>query len=353
MAAAPSAAEAPTDAPGVSWFRLGPVLVPVRRRSRRLAVTLIAAILVLGALTLALGDLGLGPAELVALFQGDMSSSTRFVLERLRGPRLLVAVGVGIALGISGALFQTVTRNPLGSPDVLGLAAGAGAGVAVVTLMAPGVSTPVGAVIGAAIAIGLVYLSTGLGFASPARVIITGIGVAAMATAVTQYVVAVVLRDHGSQLAAYIAGSLNSRSMGHAALIGAALLVLLPIVAAWSTRLQLMDLGDEVAEGLGASAVGTRTAAIVLSTVLAAAAVAVSGPIAFVALTAPHIARRMSRAPGPNLVLAGLTGAVIMLAADLLAQQVFDGLPVGIITAGVGGLYLGYLLVTEWKKASA
>lgn len=336
----------------LSWFRLGPVLVPVRHRSRRLALVLGAVILVLAAVTLALGDLGLGPAEVLAAVQGEMSASTRFVLERLRGPRLLVAIGVGVALGVSGALFQTVTRNPLGSPDVLGLAAGAGAGVAVASLMAPGLSTPVGAVLGAALAIGLVYVSTGLGFASPARVIITGIAVAAMATAVTQYVVAVVLRDHGSQLAAYIAGSLNSRSLGHAAIIGVALVVLLPLVGLWSTRLQLMDLGDDVAEGLGGSAVGTRTAAIVLSTLLAASAVAVSGPIAFVALTAPHIARRLSRAPGPNLVLAGLTGAVIMLAADLLAQQVFDGLPVGIITAGVGGIYLGYLLVTEWKKAS-
>lgn len=336
----------------LSWFRMGPVLVPVRHRSRRLALVLGAVILVLAAVTLALGDLGLGPAEVLAAVQGEMSASTRFVLERLRGPRLLVAIGVGVALGVSGALFQTVTRNPLGSPDVLGLAAGAGAGVAVASLMAPGLSTPVGAVLGAALAIGLVYVSTGLGFASPARVIITGIAVAAMATAVTQYVVAVVLRDHGSQLAAYIAGSLNSRSLGHAAIIGVALVVLLPLVGLWSTRLQLMDLGDDVAEGLGGSAVGTRTAAIVLSTLLAASAVAVSGPIAFVALTAPHIARRLSRAPGPNLVLAGLTGAVIMLAADLLAQQVFDGLPVGIITAGVGGIYLGYLLVTEWKKAS-
>lgn len=336
----------------VTWYRLGPVLLPVRRRSRRLALMLVAAVVLLAAVTLALGDLGLGPVDVVAAVQGEMSASTRFVLERLRGPRLLVAIGVGVALGVSGALFQTVTRNPLGSPDVLGLAAGAGAGVAVATLMAPGLSTPVGAVLGAGAAIGLVYVSTGLGFASPARVIITGIAVAAMATAVTQYVVAVVLRDHGSQLAAYIAGSLNSRSLGHAAIIGVALLVLLPVVGWWSTRLQLMDLGDDVAEGLGGSAVGTRTAAIVLSTLLAASAVAVSGPIAFVALTAPHIARRLSRAPGPNLVLAGLTGAVIMLAADLLAQQVFDGLPVGIITAGVGGAYLGYLLVTEWKKTS-
>lgn len=323
-------------------------------RARITAGMLVLAAAVLAVLTLSLGELGVGPSDLLAAVTGEMSTTTGFVLERLRGPRLLVAIGVGVALGVAGALFQTVTRNPLGSPDVLGLSAGAGAGVALCTLLAPtAVSAPVGAVAGAAVAIGLVYFSTGLGFASPARVIITGIGVAAMATAVTQYVVAVMLRDSGAQLAGYLAGSLNSRSLGHAGFIALALLVLLPLVALLTTRLHMMDLGDDVADSLGASATGTRSAAIVLSTLLAAAAVAVSGPIAFVALTAPHIARRMTRDPGPNLLLSALTGAVIMLAADLIAQQMLDELPVGIVTAGVGGMYLGYLLVKEGKRASA
>ncbi|MGP9683377.1 MULTISPECIES: FecCD family ABC transporter permease [unclassified Brachybacterium] len=325
-------------------------------RSWTLGLLLLAAILGGGLATLAWGDLGVGPRDLVTAAQGGAGTKVTFVLERLRGPRLLVGIGAGLAFGLAGALFQTVTRNPLGSPDVIGLGNGAGAGVALVTLLAPGVvPAPVGAVLGAAVAIGLVHVSTGLGFASPARVIITGIGVAAMALALTQYVVAVSLRDASSQLAGYLVGTLNSRSLGQAALIAVALAVLIPLIALLSHDLRMMDLGDQLADALGGNAARTRTAAILLSVLLAAAAVSVAGPIAFVALAAPHIARRMSGTPGPHLPLSALVGALIMVLADFTVQHVapFEDLPVGVITAGVGGLYLGYLLVTEWKRADA
>lgn len=325
-------------------------------RSSALVILLAAAILAGALATLAWGDLGVSIPDLVAAAQGDAGTKVMFVLERLRGPRLLVGIGAGAAFGLAGALFQTVTRNPLGSPDVIGLGAGAGAGVALATLLAPGsVPAPVGAVLGAAVAIGLVHVSTGLGFASPARVIITGIGVSAMALALTQYVVAVAVRDASSQLAGYLVGTLNSRSLEQAGLIGIALLVLVPVVGLLSHDLRMMDLGDQLADALGSNAIRTRTWAILLSTLLAAAGVAVAGPIAFVALAAPHIARRMSGAPGPHLALSALMGALIMVLADFTVQHVapFEDLPVGVLTAGVGGLYLGYLLVTDWKKADA
>jgi iron complex transport system permease protein len=317
----------------------------------------LGALILLGALlTLSWGDLGVGPRDLVAAAQGEGGTKVMFVLERLRGPRLLVGIGAGVAFGLAGALFQTVTRNPLGSPDVIGLGNGAGAGVALATLLAPGVvPAPVGAVLGAGVAIALVHVSTGLGFASPARVIITGIGVSAMALAIIQYVVAVSLRDASTQLAGYLVGTLNSRSLGQAAFIGVALLVLAPLITVLSHDLRMMDLGDQLADALGGSALRTRTAAILLSVLLAAAAVAVAGPISFVALAAPHIARRLVGAPGPHLVLSALVGALIMVLADATVQHVppFEDLPVGVITAGVGGLYLGYLLLTEWKRADA
>lgn len=325
-------------------------------RSLTLGALLLAAIIAGSLATLAWGELGVGVPDLLAAARGEASTTATFVLERLRGPRLLVGIGAGLAFGLAGALFQTVTRNPLGSPDVIGLGAGAGAGVALATLLLPGlVPAPVGAMVGAGIAIGLVHLSTGLGFASPARVIITGIGVAAMATAVTQYVVAVALRDSSTQLAGYLVGTLNSRSLGQAAVIGGCLLVLAPAVALLSHDLRMMDLGDQLAEALGGSAIRTRTWAIVLSVLLAAAGVAVAGPIAFVALSAPHIARRMVGAPGPHLVLSALVGALIMVLADFAVQHVgpLENLPVGVITAAFGGVYLGYLLVTAWKKADA
>lgn len=330
------------------------VVVPVRRRTVTVCLAVVGVSVVLSLLTLSLGRLGLSAADLRDAVTGDLDARSRFVLERLRGPRLLVAVGVGIALGIAGALFQTVTRNPLGSPDVIGLAAGAGAGVAVTVVLGSTVPAPVGAVLGAGAAIGVVYLANGSGFASPARVIITGIGVAAMCTAVTQYVVAVEMRDSAHALAAYTVGSLSARDLGHAATIGGGLLLLLPCVAALHHRLLVMDMGDELCDALGARASATRTWAIVLSVLLAAVAVSVSGPISFVALTAPHVARRLTGAVGPNLVASALVGVLIVLSADVVAQHVpaAEGLPVGVVTIGVGGAYLGYLLLVHWRNVT-
>lgn len=331
------------------------VAVPYQRRHVVLWCIVVMIIVSLSLVTLTAGKLGLGFEELMALAAGEPSSATRFVLEKLRGPRLLVALFAGAAFGLAGSLFQTVTRNPLGSPDVLGVAAGAGAGVAVVTLLPTGVPTGLGAVGGAILAIGLVALATGTGFSSTSRIIIAGIAVAAMATAVTQFVVTATLRDEASRLAAYLVGSLNARDMGHVVLIAVALLVAIPLLVALSPRLQLMELGDELTTALGGKATTTRTQAIVLSLFLAAIAVTVAGPIAFIALMSPHAARMLTGSSGPNLVGSALLGALLMVLADLSVQHVpvLDGLPVGIITAGFGGIFLGYLLIREFRKGTA
>lgn len=330
------------------------VALPYRRRSVLIWTVAGVAVVVLAVATLMVGRLGLGPGDLLDLLRGEAGTKTEFVLTRLRGPRVLVAIFAGAAFGLSGALFQTVTRNPLGSPDVLGLAAGAGAGVALVTLLSPvPVPAPVGALLGAGAAIGLVFLATGKGLSSISRVIIAGIGVAAMAAAVTQFVVTATMRDEASQLAAYLVGSLNARSFTQVGVILVTLLLATPLLVWLSPRLQLMQLGDELATSLGGRSAATRTQAILLSVVLAAMAVAVAGPIAFVALMSPHAARLLTRTSGPNLVGSAVTGAFLLVLADLAVQQIplLDGLPTGVITAGFGGVFLGYLLISQWKKA--
>src|SRR5690625_2988230 len=326
-----------------------------RRRSVFGWTEMTALILSLAAATLMLGKLGLSPADFVDILSGEASTATEFVLERVRGPRVLVAILAGAAFGLSGALFQTVTRNPLGSPDVLGLAAGAGAGVAAVTLFPIALPTPAGALLGALAAIGLVSIATGSGLSSTSRVIIAGIAVAAMATAVTQFVVTATLRDEASRLAAYLVGSLNSRDLTHVAIIAATLVVVTPVLIWLSPRLELIGYGDELATSLGGQASATRTQAIILSVVLAAMAVAVAGPIAFIALMSPHAARMLTGTSGPHLVGSALIGGLLLLVADLAVQHIplHDALPAGVITAGFGGVFLGYLLVTEFKKGTA
>ncbi|PWH07895.1 ferrichrome ABC transporter permease [Brachybacterium endophyticum] len=325
-------------------------------RGPLIGVVLVLLSIAAGVWTLARGELGVSPADALAVLTGNGDGPAEIVLTRMRGPRILVGAGAGAALGIAGTLFQSVTRNPLGSPDVIGLGAGAGAGLALTTLVSDGPGSAwVGALAGALVAIGLVYLATGRGFASPSRLIIAGIAVAAMALAVTQYVVAVVLRDEGSQLAGQLVGSLNSRSMQHVVMIAVALAVCAPLAALLRHQLLVMDMGDELADALGAGAVRTRTAAIILSVVLCAGAVAVAGPIAFVALAAPHIARGLVRSPGPHLMISALVGALALLVSDLAVQAVpfLEGLPVGVVTAGLGGIYLGFLLIRTWRRTTA
>lgn len=332
--------------------RAGRVAVPVEPRAVVFGAATTAVLLVVAVLTLTLGDLGVRPAELPAALLGEADGTVAFVLERLRGPRLATALLAGALLGVSGALFQTVTRNPLGSPDVIGLGAGAGAGAAVVTLVLPVAPASLGAVLGAGVATLLVFVSTGRGFRSPTRTIIAGIAVAALAYAVTQYVVSTRLRDAASQLAAYLVGSLNAADRQDVLVTLVAVVLLVPAAAMLSRDVSLLEMGDDTAAGVGVDPDRTRTVAVVVSVLAAGAAVAATGPIAFVALTAPQIARRVIRTSGACVVPSALTGALLLAVADLAAQQApfVAGLPVGVLTLGVGGLYLGYLLVREHAR---
>ncbi|MFL1377007.1 MULTISPECIES: FecCD family ABC transporter permease [unclassified Nocardiopsis] len=335
-------------------LRLGrAVALPVHPRSLLWGALLLLAVLAVAAATLSLGRLGIPLPRIPAVVTGGGEGTETFVFERLRGPRLAVALGVGAALGLSGALFQSVTRNPLGSPDVIGLGAGAGAGAACAALLLPGaVPVPVGALAGAVLAMAAVAAATGTGLRHPGRLIVAGIGVAAMAQAFTHFVVSVMARDQASVLSAYVNGSLGARDWGHAATIWGAVLLAVPLLAYLAGPVAVNEMGDELSDALGASAARTRTLAIGLSVVLSAAAVSVAGPIAFVALTAPQIARRLTGATGPHLALSATTGALLLTAADLGVQQspIGDGLPVGLFTMALGGVYLGHLLIREWRK---
>ena len=337
-------------------LRLGGWLsLPVRCRSLLVGGGLALTLVIIAMLTVSLGRLGVAPADLLSTVLGQGAGTDRIVWGTIRGPRLVVAVAAGAALGIAGTLFQTVTRNPLGSPDVIGLSAGAAAGAAAFGVLWTGIlPQPVGALIGASVAMALVYLATGRGFSSPSRMLLAGIGVSAVSLAFVEYVIVRVGREDAITLAAYLSGTLASRSWEHALTIWLSLVLLAPCALMLSRRLQLVEMGDEQADALGARSGRTRMFAVLVSIGLATAAVNVVGPIGFIALTAPQIARRLSRAAGPNVLMSALTGAVLLCLADLLTQQSpFPvQLPVGVLTALIGGLYLGYLLFGQWKKGS-
>ncbi|MGX2992762.1 FecCD family ABC transporter permease [Streptomyces sp. JNUCC 64] len=330
------------------------VALPVDGRAVLVTVALLVLLTGAAAATLVLGRLGIAPADLPRVVTGGAEGMDRLIVNRLRGPRLVTAIGAGAAFAVAGALFQSVTRNPLGSPDVIGLSGGAGAGAAMVALLSPGFPVSVGALVGAMAAMAVVYVATGTGFRDPGRLVVAGIGVAALTAALTQYVVYAVERDQAAMLTAYLNGSLATRTWSDAGTVWTLLLVVLPLALLISRGLTVGEMGDELSTALGADPRRLRTVATVLSTVLAAGAVTVAGPIAFIALTAPQIARRLAPAPGPRLTVSAVTGAVLLVLADLAAQHMplTDDLPVGIYTMALGGVYLGYLLIREWKKGT-
>ena len=335
--------------------RLGEsVSLPVRPMPLLTGCALLALLVAVSVVTLSAGDLGIALLDLPGVVTGAGQGTDAFVWDRLRGPRLVVGLGAGAAFGLSGALFQSVTRNPLGSPDVIGLGAGAGAGAAIVAMLLPDVvPASVGALLGAVVAMAVVYVSTGSGFRNPVRLIVAGIGVSAMAVAVIQFVVYTVERDKALVLSAYVNGSLTARSWDEAVTIWLVALVVIPASVLVARDLRIGEMGDDLATSLGGRPERTKTAAVVLAIVLSAGAVSVAGPIAFISLTAPQIVRRICRGPGPRVLLSTLMGALLLACADLAAQQMpGDDLPVGVYTMALGGAYLGYLLIREWRKGN-
>ena len=200
---------------------LGPA-VAVRWRRRPVVVCVVALVIMLVTMlvTLSAGQLGIPLAELPGVVAGTGSRAQEWVLWTSRLPRLLVGAAAGAAFAVSGAMFQSVTRNPLGSPDVIGLGAGAAAGAAAAGLVWPGVvPVPVGALIGAGIAIGAVYLGSGAGFRAPLRMVVVGIAVGAMSMAFVQLALARATRQDAQVIAAYLNGSLAARAWSDVVLI--------------------------------------------------------------------------------------------------------------------------------------
>jgi iron complex transport system permease protein len=330
--------------------------VPVNRRAVVVCAAALAVLLALAVVSVWIGELGIAPAELPAVLAGDGSKAQEWILWSNRAPRLGVAACAGAAFGVAGAIFQSVTRNPLGSPDIIGLGAGAAAGAAAVTLVWPGVlPAPVGALVGAGVAVALVLVGAGRGVRAPLRMVVVGIAVGAMSLAFVQLALARGTTEEAQQVAAWLNGSLLSRNAGHVLTIAVAVAVLLPCALALTRPLQLVEMGDDAAVALGVRPGRTRGLAIGVGVALTAAAVTVCGPVSFIALTAPQIARRLTGSTGPGMVAAACTGSALLVGADLLAQHSPWGVqyPVGVLTALLGGSYLAYLLVREWRKGTA
>ncbi|GAB2609261.1 iron chelate uptake ABC transporter family permease subunit [Streptomyces capparidis] len=315
-----------------------------------LALTLVAA--AMSVLAIGTGDYPMSPVDVVRTLAGSGDPAQEFIVNDLRLPRVVTALLAGLALGLAGAVFQNITRNPLGSPDVLGFSQGSTAGALVVIVLAggSGLAEAGGALAGGLLTGVLIYGLAWRGGVHGLRLVLVGIGSAAVLQAVNSYLMTKADLLDATRATLWLTGSLSGRGWEQAVPLLCVLAVLVPVVLALARPLTMLEMGDDAAGALGVPAERVRLALLASSVTLTAVATAAAGPVMFVALSAPQLARRLTRTPGPNLLPAALMGAALLVTADWAAQRLFPSqLPVGVVTGVLGGVYLIWLLVTERK----
>lgn len=335
----------------------GRLSLRVGRRGALVTAALAALLAALLVVSIGVGEFPISPPDVVAALLGRGDDGTRFVVEDLRLPRALTAALVGASLGASGAIFQSVTRNPLGSPDIVGFIQGASAGAVLEIVVFDGgaVAVALAAVLGGLLAALLVYgLAYRDGGAQGYRLILVGIGIAAMLVAITHYLLSRTTLEEASGAQVWLTGSLNGADWDRVLIAGLALAALLPAALAAARPLRALELGDDAATAVGVAPERTRVLALLLAVGLCAVGTAVAGPIVFVALAAPQIVRRLTAASGPGVGAAALGGAVLLVASDVLSRLLFGAreMPVGVVTGVLGGVYLVALLAREWRRAA-
>lgn len=322
------------------------------RRGRAVVVVLVVLLLAAAAVAMSTGRSIVSLPTVVQTLLGQ-DTGEQFTVLDLRLPRVLGAMLVGSALGLAGAIFQSLVQNPLASPDVLGITTGASAAAVFLLLVvdASAAVVALGAVGGAMVTAMIIYLLAWRQGITGYRFVLVGIGVAAVLSAVISYQLTATRVEEASEALVWLTGSLNGTTIEQCLLLAAVMLVTVPLVGMLARPLGILQMGDDAAGGLGLRVERTRLALVVVAVVLAAAATATAGPVVFVALVAAPIARRLVP-HGLAFLPSALVGALLVLVADYAGQYAIPDvrLPVGVITGLVGGPYLLWLLATANRE---
>ncbi len=335
--------------------RVGPVSGLVRRRQLAVPLAAAAVLVLLSAISMGRGDFPISVPDVLRTLVGLGVGAQEFILFELRAPRVVVGALVGLALGVSGALFQTFARNPLASPDTLGITMGASVGAVGAIVLSSGgafggalagIGIPLAALAGALVTGILLFLLTWRSGIDGYRLVLVGIAFWSMATALVDWLLTNAEIYDAASAYVWITGSLNARTWDHALPLAVALAVLVPLSLAASRVLAVLQVGDDTARGLGVRLPAAQAAVVLLAVACVAFAVSAAGPITFVALVVPQIAVRLAGGSRPPLLASGLLGAVLVVGADLVTRTALpEALPVGILTAVLGAPYLLWLLV--------
>ncbi|GAB52339.1 iron-enterobactin ABC transporter permease [Atlantibacter hermannii] len=304
--------------------------------------------------SLSSGALPLSASQVVNALLGEGPRQISLVVVEWRLPRVLLALVIGAALGVSGAIFQSLMRNPLGSPDVMGFNMGAWSGVLIaMVLFGQSAGSITFAALGGGIVTSLlVWALAWRNGIDTFRLIIIGIGMRAMLVAFNTWLLLQASLETALSAEMWNAGSLNGLTWNKAFPAVPLIAVALLAAALLARRMRLLEMGDDSACALGVAVERSRLLLMLTAVTLTAAATALAGPISFIALVAPHIARRLTRTSRFGLLQSALCGGTLLLAADLCAQRLFTPyqLPVGVVTVSIGGIYLIALLIQESRK---
>lgn len=309
---------------------------------------LVAAIAVVA---LSMGDYHLSLDQVWHTLWGGGTRAETYVVFQVRAPRLVMALAAGAALGVGGALLQSLLGNPLASPDLLGISGGSGV-AAIFALLVLGTTGPalaVAAFVGGMTVAGLLLLAGRAQTDGGYRLILAGVGVSFLAGAVTSFLMVRAQVEQAQMAMLWLTGSLSSTPWWQVMTVVAVGLIMIPAIIAAGRWLPIVQLGAPTASGLGVRPGVVRVVAVTAAVVLTAVTCAFLGPISFVALCAPAIARPLLGHASAGIGTSALAGAAMLAAADLVAQYAIPGmsLPVGVVTGAIGALFLLWLLATS------
>ncbi|MFD2454867.1 FecCD family ABC transporter permease [Corynebacterium mendelii] len=339
------------------------VFVAPTMRVRRWAVAttccLLAAVAAAMIVALARGDYPLSPGQVIEVLTGGGDEMARTIVVKWRLARVLVALVIGLALGAAGALTQSIARNGLASPDILGISMGSSAaavavivlGGSTVTVMGINVGVPAAALLGGLSTAAVIYLLALKNGVDTFRLVLIGIGVNACLGAVITWLLIIAELNRAEQAAVWMTGSLNGRGFEHLYPLAGVVSICFVVVAWAAFDLKALHLGRDISVALGVRVDLSQTILLLAAIAMTSATVAAAGPIGFVAFVAPQLARLMTKSPTPPVIAGAVTGAFILITADVVTSTVLPWtLPVGVATSAIGGPFLLGLIVAANKK---
>ncbi len=333
-------------------------LIMMGRLKRRRRFVLVTSLLAMIAFSLCgtmlmLGNTIYPVSDVISVLMGEKVKGASFAVGTIRFPRMIAGVFTGFAFGAAGHVFQTMLRNPLANPNVIGITAGSSAAAVfcITVLHASDTFVSIASIIGGLTAVAVIFLlSKGSSF-SIGRLILIGIGIQAMLDAAVSYLLLIGQQNDLPAAMRWLTGSLNGAKMEDLYPLMITVLIFAPIIMVLGKRLDMLELGEQAATSLGVDTNKTRLMLIISSVLIIALATAATGPIAFIAFLSGPIAKRLVGVGFSSIVPAGLVGIILVLAGDLIGQFAFDArYPVGVITGIIGAPYLIYLLIRMNRK---